>query len=268
MFHIFLLSLSFAWDYSKHGSDWTGLCSTGQSQSPINIQQGSTSRLGSAYSMEVYYYGQTISRTVVNNGKYIYIEGDFGYITIEDLDSNQRQFLTTRIEFHIPSEHYIEGFPTHMEMQIFHTISDSDYTFDFPSSAVVSIMLRPGDDSYFFDSINVTNLPYAGGTTVLPSNANVNLLSIITYGDNYFFYNGSLNEPDCEEDYLWYVFQTEQWISFSQISYFQRLFTGGADPFAGGGDSRAIQPLHSRTVYYSGGLTAFIFGLTIILLMF
>lgn len=250
-FFAVLVAVSSAWDYEKHGAKWSGTCSDGTSQSPINIKKSSTSKLGGAYSMEVFYYGQTVSRSVVNNGNYIYIKGDFGYITVKDLSLNSRSFLTEKIVFHTPSEHYLEGFPTHMELQIFHKISDSDYTFDFPQYAVVSVMLRPGDESYFFNSIEVSNLPKAGKTYQLPSTANVNLLSIVQSDDNYFFYSGSLNEPDCEENYLWYVFETEQWISFEQISYFQELFLNGDDVFSGGGNTREIQELKSRVVYYS-----------------
>jgi carbonic anhydrase len=252
-----------AWNYVQQGKDWTGLCSTGGSQSPINIQKAQTQTLGREFAMEVYYYGQTMSRTVNNTGNYISISGNFGYITIADSSGNIRQFTSNRIEFHIPSEHYLEGYPTHMEMQIFHTVENRDYTFDFPTTAVVSVMLRPGDDSYFFNSINVANLPSAGKSNVLPSNSNVNLLSIVSPDDNYFFYKGSLNEPNCDENVLWYVFETQQWISFVQIGYFQSLFMPGQDVFGGGGDSRAIQNTNGRVVYYSSAqwLAAVILGL-------
>ena len=248
-----LLSLGFSWDYTQHGADWGGLCQDGKSQSPINIDTTQTTQLGNTYSIQVFYYGQTMSRTVVNNGNYIYIEGNFGYITMVDLSGNSRTFTSNRIELHMPSEHYIDSYPTHMEMQIFHKINDGDYTFNFPTIAIVSVMLRPGDNSYFFDSINITNLPGPGLTNVLPSTTNVNLLSIVNPDDNYYFYNGSLTEPDCEEDVLRYVFQTKQWISFAQMQSFKGLFIGNKDYFAGGGDTRSIQNLNGRTVYYSYG---------------
>jgi carbonic anhydrase len=253
MIFFILWGLASGWDYTSHGEDWGGFCGEGRSQSPINIQTTQTTKIGTSFNMVVYYYGQTISRTVVNNGNYIYIEGNFGYITITDFSSSTRKFNSYKIEFHVPSEHYIDGYPTHMELQIFHQIDDSDYTFNFPTLAVVSVILRPGDPSYFFDSINVSNLPGAGNNTVLSSTANVNLLSIVVPNDNYFFYNGSLNEPDCQEDVLWYVFQTQQWISMNQIQQFKNLFIGSDDVFNGGGDTRAIQNLNSRVVYYSYG---------------
>ena len=240
-----------AWNYDSHGEDWTGLCSDGNEQSPINIKSSKTSSLGSDYSMEVYYYGTTTSRTVVNDGNVIYIEGDFGYITIEDLDGKDRKFLTTKLIFHVPSEHYFESFPTHMELQIYHEVDDSDYTFDFPTQAVVSVMLRPGDESYFFNSLDVYNLPKSGEENVLPSDTNLNLLSIVETDDDYYFYHGSLNYPDCDEDVLWYVFETEQWISFDQMQNFIDLFIDTNDAFDGSGNTRAIQDTNSRKVYYS-----------------
>ena len=255
---LLLFSLAYGWNYNFKGSDWGGLCTDGVSQSPINLQKTKTSLLDSLYSMQVYYYGQTKSRTVQNNGNYIFIEDYFGYITIQDSKGKNRQFLSTKIEFHIPSEHYIGDYPTHMEMEIFHTVADGDYTFDFPSIAVVSVMLRPGTESYFFNSIGVSNLPATGNLNVLAANSNINLLSIVSPDDNYFFYNGSLTQPDCEENVLRYVFETQQYISFIQIGYFQSLFMPGvSDTFSGGGNSRSIKSLNSRTVYYSSSYLIF-----------
>lgn len=264
------LLLVLAWDYDEHGKDWKGICGDGKEQSPINIKKSDTSKLGDKYTMETYYYGTTVSRTVEFKENNIYIEGDFGYITVRDGDGKDRKFMSNRIVFHAPSEHYFNGYPTHMEMQVFHRVDDSDYTFDFPSIAVVSVLLRPGDSSYFFDSIQVSNLPNEGGENRLPDNSNVNLISIVKSDDDYFFYIGSMNEPSysdgaegCEENVLWYVFESEQWISFIQINYFiNKLISsdseGYKDIFGGSGNTRSIQSKNGRTVYYSSSLHIYI----------
>jgi carbonic anhydrase len=255
------------WDYNQHGADWNGKCSDGKKQSPVNIRKSKTNSLGDTYKMEVYYYGTTMSRTVKNDGNKIYLDGNFGYITIRDNNSKDRKFITTQIAFHAPSEHEKEGVNTHMEMQIYHKVDDSDYTFDFPSNAVVSVLLRPGDNSYFFDSIQVNNLPTKNKENVLANDSNINLISIVEADDNYFFYHGSNNEPDCDEDYLWYVFEKQQWISFVQINYFlEKLVEADSDGFrnvfGNKGNNREIQGLNGRTVYYSFGnwlLVGFVF---------
>lgn len=89
-----------------------------------------------------------------------------------------------------------------MELQIYHTIDDSDYTVDFPIKAVVSVMIRPGDPSYFLESIDVSNLPSTDNENILPIESNVNLLAIVDPSDKYYFYRGSLTYPECEEDVL------------------------------------------------------------------
>jgi len=243
-----------AWSYAQGGEDWPETCKTGNEQSPIDIDTGDTSDLGSDYFMKVYYYGKTASRTVANDGNVIYIEGDFGYITVEDKDENERKFLTNKIEFHMPSEHFFDGYPSKMEMQIFHTIDDSDFTVDFPKKAVVSVMIRPGDPSYFMDSIEVSNLPTSNQNNTLPSDSNVNLLAIVDPDDKYFFYFGSMNKPDCEENVLWYVFETEQWVSFEQMKNFENLLVLDSSDPDSTGNVRSIQSLNGRTVYYSSGL--------------
>lgn len=270
MFWIFiLLPEALSWNYKSHGSDWGGQCKDGTEQSPRDIFKSNTDKLGDTYKMQIYYYGTTMSRTVSYKKNNIYIEGDFGYITVRDKDAKDRKFVSNRIVFHAPSEHYFEGYPTHMEMQIFHRIDDSDYTYDFPSIAVVSVMLRPGDNSYFFDSIKVSELPDEGAENKLPDNSNVNLISIVQSSDNYFFYIGSMNEPSyddgtegCEENILWYIFETEQWMSFTQINYFiNKLITadsdGYKDIFGGSGNTREIQSSKNK-IYYSSGSIIFI----------
>ena len=261
------LVLVLGWDYEEHGEDWKGLCSDGKEQSPINIRKSSADKLGDKHRMEIFYYGTTVSRTVEFKDNNIYIEGDFGYITVRDGDGKDRKFMSNRIVFHAPSEHYFNGYPTHMEMQVFHRVDDSDYTFDFPSIAVVSVMLRPGDNSYFFDSIQASNLSNEGEGNRLPDNSNVNLISIVQTDDDYFFYVGSMNEPKyedgetegCEENVLWYVMESQQWVSFIQINYFiNRLVSadkeGYRDIFGGSGNTRSIQSKNGRTVYYSASL--------------
>lgn len=242
-----------AWDYGTQGTAWGETCAQGDRQSPIDIVTDDTEDLGSEYSMQVYYYGKTASRTITNNGNYIYMPGDFGYITVKDEDGDERKFLTNWVEFHMPSEHFIDGFPTHMEMQIFHTIDDSDYTVDFPNRAVVSVMIRPGDSSYFMQSIEASSMPNAGKELVLPETSNINLLAIVDPDDEYYFYKGSLNkpEPDCTENVLWYVFETEQWVSFDQMTRFKQLWIDDPNFNGGKGNVRDIQSKNGRTVYYS-----------------
>ncbi|CAG9321236.1 unnamed protein product [Blepharisma stoltei] len=248
----FLLPLCvYSWNYQQNGEDWEGTCATGSEQSPINIDQGDTSKLGDTYSMLVYYYGIVGSRTVVNDGNTISLPGDYGYITITDQKGNDRKFLTDHIEFHMPSEHWFDGYPSQMEVQVFHTIDDSDYTAGFPSKAVVSIMIRPGDDNYFMAAISLSKLPASGSNYTLAATSLVNLLDICDPYDNYYFYHGSLNKPDCNETYLWYVFETEQMVSFAQMNYFSLLWVEDTSFSEGKGNIRETQRLHGRTVYYS-----------------
>lgn len=255
MLAVLLIALSVsAWDYNNQGSDWSGTCSTGEEQSPIDLNTDNYDVLGDKYRMEIYYYGKTASRTIVNTGNYIYMEGDFGYIVVIDGDGDERKFLTESVEFHMPSENWFDGYATDMEMLIFHRIDDSDYTVDFPFRAVVSVPIRPGDESYFMNSIDVYNLPGSGQSNVLPDDSNINLLAIVDMDDDYFFYKGSLNKPTCDEDILWYIFETKQWVSLSQMANFKKLWVD-SESFSGGkGNVREIQEKNGRTLYYSEGV--------------
>lgn len=239
-----LLTLAAGWNYNSQGSDWGDNCQSGVDQSPINIDTGSTSKLGSDYQMTIYYYGKTCSRTVVNDGNVVYMEGDFGWISVIDLDGDPRKFLVQKVEFHMESEHKVDDEPAWMEMEIYHKVDDSDYTVDFPSLAVVSVMIRPGDPSYFMDSINVQHLPGPGGQLLLANTSNINLLAIVNPDDNYYFYIGSLTTPDCTGNVLRYVFETWQWVSMDQMSYFGQYWGEKSNV-------RTVQDVGDRNVYYS-----------------
>jgi carbonic anhydrase len=83
-------------------------------------------------------------------------------------------------------------------------------------------MIRPGDESYFINSMEPESLPNSGGTWAI-AQSNINLMAIVDPNDFYYHYKGSINYPECEEDILWYVFEEEQWVSVKQMDYFKAL---------------------------------------------
>ena len=152
MFLFVLLPIALAWDYKDGGAGWPGLCESGERQSPIDIDDDDTDHLDDR-GMYVYYYGYTKTRDVVNDGKDIYIGGgNFGYIRVDD-DDTDRDFYAEKVVFKMPSEHTFNGEHSEMEIQVYHNILDSDADPDFPRKAILSIMIRPGDKSYFVNSI-------------------------------------------------------------------------------------------------------------------
>ena len=87
-------------------------------------------------------------------------------------------------------------------------------------------MIRPGDDSYFINSLEPEHLPNTGGNhTIIDSN--VNLMAIVDPSDFYFHYMGSVSYPECEEDILWYVYEKEQWVSTKQMELFEKKLVKG-----------------------------------------
>ena len=67
-------------------------------------------------------------------------------------------------------------------------------------------MIRPGDKSYFINSLDYESLPgrFANHTLV---DSNINLMAIVEADDKYFHYKGSIAHPECHEDVLWYVYE-------------------------------------------------------------
>ncbi|GIX60776.1 duplicated carbonic anhydrase, putative [Babesia caballi] len=144
-----------AWDYARHGADWTaGLCKIGSMQSPVDLHvDGLTSRRtdslkeifesvlqGKAYTQHlsdmwkrgdvVYSYRHLISSVQVLRTDKVFrlsIPADEGS-TFGALFTTDRPnlYMATHIEFHSPSEHTFEGSANRrqIEVQIWHYYGD------------------------------------------------------------------------------------------------------------------------------------------------
>jgi carbonic anhydrase len=219
--------------YTKQGKDWSGVCKTGNSQSPIDIKLQVGNPHGDFEMTPV--WEETNATMIMNVGTTMQIEANFGYIRV-----GRDKFTATQIAFYSPSQHTIDGRRSALEMEILHEIPESLHSGLKGRFAVVSVLFHthPTEESAFLNSVNFKRLPAnLGGQSKLDQLVNLNQLKGVDEG--YYSYAGSLSRPPCTEGVLRFVMRTVQEASHDQIRRFQSIFNGNI---------RSLQPLNARGV--------------------
>lgn len=146
---VFLLALAKAdeWGYFSSGEDWTGTCQTGLYQSPIDITVDITEKV---LKTSPDYISLTFSFTSLNtygvfNGYSYKVTGAFG--SLSAVQNNKKVYAKAEIDsfhFHSPSENFIKGKQSDLEMHI--VMLDSEKSFSF---IVFSISFDLGEENKF-----------------------------------------------------------------------------------------------------------------------
>ncbi len=80
LYYIFFTGISFiyaietaTYNYLNKGSDWTGLCSSGTEQSPIDIDSGSVSKCNADMILDINWVNLDIYSETLDNSLFIYL---------------------------------------------------------------------------------------------------------------------------------------------------------------------------------------------------
>ena len=232
-------ALVIIFSHTTNAADWTlgksknadkdslnTLCKSGKNQSPVNIDSKKTSvnkSIGIKFN-----YDLTLPETITNTGHIIQVKTrGWAKIKVEGIE-----FALKRLDFHIPSEHTIDGKHYPMEVQFLHESADNQL-------AVVSRMAVPGRPDRTLRKL-LESLPMqAGQTEKLAPNALKNIEMKKKYG-NYYRYNGSMTASPCEEGVRWYILKTP--MSFSKEQY-EKLKSAVKED-----NNRATQDLNARII--------------------
>ena len=200
------------WGYSGHEGPehWAELspkfatCSSGKSQSPINLSGFIEADLKP---IKFDYKGG--GTEILNNGHTIQVNYAPGsHITVDGHDFELKQF-----HFHAPSENHINGKSYPLEGHFVHADQDGHL-------AVVAVMFVEGQENktiaqawdqmpeHAGDKHEVSRIAAEG---LLPSNR------------DYYRFNGSLTTPPCSEGVWWLVLKEVVSVSQAQIKKFSHV---------------------------------------------
>lgn len=210
---------------------WGGLsekyraCSDGKRQSPIDL---TNAKPGSKGSLNLSWGDADL--TVVNDGRTVDV--------ITDVGNNSRignsYVEMSRIRFHHPSEHTVDGKRYPMEVQFIHQSRNGAF-------GVVSVFMEAGGtDGRAIETISEiwSAIPKTAGTN--RTGKQIGPYSLIPKEKRFFAYTGSLTTPPCTENVSWAVFATPIRIKADQIAAFRKLIPANARP---------VQPLNDRVIF-------------------
>lgn len=196
-------------------------CSTGKSQSPINIEAPAAEDLPNI----VFNY-QPSEVNILNNGHTAQVNYDEGsYIELDGVKYNVAQF-----HYHAPSEHTVDGKTFAAELHIVHKTADGKL-------AVVGLLLQEGAENAGLAPF-INNLPKEKAD-VKDAGVKINVADLLPSVLTTFRYSGSLTTPPCAEGVSWLVMTTPIEASAEQLAALEGLFEG---------NNRPVQPLNERSL--------------------
>lgn len=247
MLLFFLIQLTFSlYNYSNHGDNWEGLCSTSFSQSPIDLNPSLIPEIPSTSNEYFYislYYApvRVINSNLSMTSEYSFnpslnfnIYSNFG--NIEKLSNPPIIYSSRSISIHYPAEHTFYGVTEHiLEVQIQHVnpLNTSDLL-------VLSLLFKVGPDKNYFISQVIEGYYSFIGTDIDCNFANAAWVVV----KNFYFYQGSDTTPPCTEGVLWVVNAETMHLSQSQLDFFSSKLNTTGD----GGNYRYTMPQAGRPV--------------------
>jgi len=218
------------WSYSGEGAPhaWGQLkeeyatCSTGKSQSPIDISPVTVANID-----DIKFDYKSSKVKLSNNGHTIKVSYDAGSsITVNDKKYNLLQF-----HFHSPSEHTVGGKHYDMVAHLVHQATDGQL-------GVIGVMMKIGKENYFLRQL-WKNLPEASGEEFESNSVKIRVENLLPKSGTYFNYSGSLTTPPCSEGVNWMVLAQPVNVSEAQVKAFTDMFPLSVRP---------VQPLNGRVV--------------------
>eukprot|EP00667_Euglena_gracilis_P013533 EG_transcript_13955 len=220
--------------------NWVELGSCGgETQSPINISTSEALKDGTVRHLTLFQpLGSSCSGcTTEKNDHGIQILMDDCKVILKS-DWVTGPYYLMQMHMHTPSEHWVDGESSEMELHIVfkHATLDFDYL-------VIAVLYRIGHESALLEPLvrSLSSLSEEGARAHLKRFK----FDYDTDQKAYYEYIGSLTTPPCTERVRWLV-QVEPWTM--SASQYQALDTAMRAQHAGKDTARPTQPLNGRQV--------------------
>ncbi len=223
-------ALSTDWGYNQtNGPEkWAELddsykkCSTGKSQSPININTQITKP--SKDKLAIKYYAD--STHIINTKHSVKLN----FAKQSSISFNKNNYKLIQAHFHTPSENKINNKSFPLELHLVHQDNKGNLL-------VIGVFFNEGNFHNELHKI-ITNIP-SGKYETKPLK-NINIKQLLPEKNGYFSFTGSLTTPPCTENVQWLVLKDQLQASKEQIHALNKIMQNNA---------RSIQPLNHRTIY-------------------
>ncbi|MFK5949975.1 MAG: carbonic anhydrase family protein [Methylococcales bacterium] len=208
--------------WSKLSTD-NSLCSSGKTQSPINLSGFIDKKL-----LPIEYNYLDGGYEITNNGHTIQLNFKAG----STINIDKHDYELKQLHFHSPSENTVNGKRYPMEMHLVHADKDKNL-------AVIALLFEEGR----------TNNMLFHAWESMPNNVNskrilyshLNAESLLPDNREYYQFEGSLTTPPCSEGVKWFVIKEIISASKTQIDKFRHIMHHD--------NNRPLQELNERTVF-------------------
>ena len=220
----------FTYDDGPMGfSHWQGVCTTGHSQSPVDITK--TQKMPTLAPLLMSY--QPVDLDVVNDCNHYRIKVRFP--NNKWLKVNRKPYRLSEIYFHEPGETAINGKRPVMSLELVHLSPELAFL-------VIEVPVVVGKENPVIKSL-WEHIP-APGKEVKASDVKINPVDLLPSDHAFYFYRGSLTTPACNEGAMWYVMKNPIEMSEAQIAQYKKYYHSTARPLQTVGE----RPLVESTV--------------------
>ena len=155
-------------------------------------------------------------------------------VVVTDNAGDASTYQTRNMRFRSPSEHTIDGSHLAAELQVF-------FTDETAGTHVLSYLIDIAED----DSADLTTFLASAteyeGWFALDSDgySEFDHADIVSFNSDFWTYEGSLTDEDCDEGVTWTVFKEFLYITVGQLDVLQSRMLAGADTYTG--NNRVVQ---------------------------
>ena len=265
------------WDYDHHHTrqeDWNGTCSSGQRQSPINIDTRQTSKVRLTpdhrfdYEWRMNGYENEVSAYVTNNGHTTVVtlaNGSNKEIWVEGGGNGHSKFQFAQAHFHWGStndqgsEHRINNTAFPMEMHLVHwnldvgeNITDAVKKDTKVSLEVLGVLFKIGMKNKKFRPLFNAVKKVTQQNITAKIEKGIKLKDFLPENTNAFYrYKGSLTTPPCNEVVMWTIFKQPIEVDQEQIDVMRKMTYHHPEKLEEldiSNNYRETKPLHGRQV--------------------
>ncbi|CAH1236434.1 unnamed protein product [Diabrotica balteata] len=244
------------WDYLNFEA-WPETCKTGHRQSPIDLNQ-KKAEAQTPDPFKFYSYNKRFKANIQNSGHGVVITfspENKGVVTLAG-SVLPETYIFDNLHFHWPSEHTINGKYYPLEAHFVHYARSAGSVAEGlkrPNGiAVLGVLLELSlDTNPAYESI-VRALPNITENIRHPVQLDKPIALAAFLPENkksYFYYEGSLTTPACNEAALWTVFTQRVKIGQKQYNTLKHIYNIKKQLLIM--NNRPLQQLYGRTVKYS-----------------
>jgi len=188
-------------------------CSTGKTQSPIDINGATPSGLP-----KLKFDYRTAPLNIIDNGHTIQVN----YAPGSTLTVDGKAYTLKQFHFHHPSEERLNGREYPLVAHLVHADAEGHL-------AVVAVLFKKGAGNALLNTL-WKNIPEEKEKATDVAGSKVNVKSLLPSKLDYYTFVGSLTTPPCSEGVKWIVLRTAKTLSAAELAAFVKRYPMNARP--------------------------------------